>query len=736
MVGLPVDFEPREEAERLSALEAYQALSPGSMRNLDVILRHASRFFRVPIAIVSFVGEDRQFFAARLGIEDCSTERQRSFCTHAIQGREVMVVPDATLDARFHSSPLVTGKQAIRFYAGAPLITPAGLAIGALCIKDIVARPQGLSAAERESLAELAELVMDKLEAQRLATAKADGQRRFDAVAESAADAIISADGSNRILTWNRAAERMFGYTPDEAVGRPLNMIIPERFRPMHEAGLRNAAAGLPTKLAGLLVTVPALRRDGEEFPIELSLSHWRESGEHRFGAICRDITKRLENEARLKHAAEHDSLTELANRTVLKERLAQASDQGLPVSLIMIDLDGFKEVNDSLGHAAGDEVLKIVASRLRTLADTDVLPCRLGGDEFVLLIENCADPRKAVDLARRSVEAIEVQMELGERSVYVGACAGAAIMTGMGWSDELPIKQADLALYKAKANGRGRVVRLFTQELMPAQQARTSVSSGLRQAFERGEFELYYQPQVSLSDQAVVGAEALIRWKHPELGVLAPAAFLETLESSLIAVPVSEWVLRTACRQAAEWRRSGLQAFRIGVNLFAAQFRAGDLVRVVDGILRETGLPPAGLELEVTENTILRDESRIDATLFQLRETGVGIAFDDYGTGYASLTMLKKFPVTRLKIDRSFVSGDDTAGKNRLIVEAISRLARGLNLAVIAEGIETAEQAALMRDYCREGQGYLFGKPMPALAFESMLTRTTAPIRDKISGR
>lgn len=731
MAGKPRFAAVADEAERLAALGGYQASAPGTVRSLDVILRHARRVFGVPIAIVSFVAEDRQHFLARLGIEACGTDRDGSFCTHAILGREVMVIPDATLDARFQTSPLVTGEQAIRFYAGAPLITPEGFAIGALCIKDVVPRPQGLSADERESLAELAELVMDKLEAQRLATVEVDGQRRFEAVAGSAADAIISADGRNRILSWNSAAERMFGYTAEEAVGRLLNMIIPERFRPMHEAGLRNAAAGLRTKLVGSLVTVPALRRDGTEFPIELSLSHWLESGEHRFGAIARDITERQENEARLKRAAEYDALTDLANRTVLKERLGQASAQGRPVSLIMIDLDGFKDVNDSLGHAAGDEVLKIVADRLRLVAGPNALPCRLGGDEFVLLIEDRADPQQAVELARRSIEAIEAQMELGERSVYVGACAGAAIMTGTGWADEMPLEQADLALYKAKANGRGRV-RLFTQDLRPAQQARTSVSSGLRQAFERGEFELYYQPQVRLSDHAIVGAEALIRWKHPELGVLAPGAFLDTLEASLIAVPVSEWILRTACRQAVAWRRAGHSGFRIGVNLFAAQFRAGDLVSVVDTILRETGLPPSGLELEVTENTILRDESRIDAALYQLRETGVGIAFDDYGTGYASLTMLKEFPVTRLKIDRSFVSGVDTGGRNRLIVEAIARLARGLKLDVIAEGIETLGQAALMRDYCREGQGYLFGRPMPSADFETTLKVSAADTENK----
>lgn len=718
------------ETERLTAVETYQAAVAPALRSLEVMLRHVRRVFGVPTAIVSFVAEDRQLFMARLGIETCSSDRQGSFCSHTILERDVLVVPDATLDERFQVSPLVTGELAIRFYAGAPLVTPSGHVIGALCIKDTVPHPNGLSVEEKVSLSEMAELVMDKLEAERLATVEADGQRRFDAIAGSAADAIICADGKNQILSWNSAAERMFGYSSAEAIGRSLSMIIPDRFRPLHDAGLRKVAAGQPTKLVGSLVTVPALRRDGTEFSIELSLSHWLESGDHRFGAIARDITERQENEARLKHAAEYDHLTGLVNRMVLKQRLEQASAQGQPVSLIMIDLDGFKDVNDSLGHAAGDEVLTIVSQRLRATAGSQALPCRLGGDEFVLLLEDCADPQQAVALARRAIEVIEAQMELGERSVYVGACAGIAIMTGSGWADEIPLQQADLALYKAKSTGRGRV-RLFTQDLLPAQQARTSISSGLRQAFERGEFELYYQPQVRLSDEAIVGAEALLRWNHPELGILAPGAFIETLEASLIAVQVSEWILRTACRQAAEWRGAYHPSFRMGINLFPAQFKAGDIVSVVDGVLRETGLAPSGLELEVTENTLLHDEARIDAALHQLRAMGVGIAFDDYGTGYASLTMLKDFPVTRLKIDRSFVSGPDTGGRNRLIVEAISRLAQGLSLDVIAEGIETGEQAAWMRACCAEGQGYLFGRPMPASHFGALIQTSQARVWD-----
>ena len=707
-----------DEARRLLTLDEYQVLHPAPEPGLDTVVRHAQRIFDVPIAFVTFVGKDQLFLKARLGMEAGTTARAGSFCTHTIMAREVTVVPDATLDARFRQSTLVTEAPGIRFYAGAPLVAPDGYVLGALCVIDVQPRPEGLSPIERDSLADLAELVMVQLEVRRHSTAEADGRRRFNAVAGSSADAIICADKDGRILSWNSAAENMFGYAADEVIGEPLSFIIPERLRPMHDAGLQRVAAGLPTKLVGSLVTVPALRRDGSEFPIELSLSHWSEGGEHRFGAITRDITERVAAEVSLKHAAEHDHLTDLANRAVLQNRLEAIGAAGRKASLILLDLDGFKDVNDSLGHAAGDEVLQAVALRLREIASEAGLPYRLGGDEFVVVLEDTADPMSTVDLANQLIKAIERPIELGERAVYVGASAGVSCFSGANWRSELLLEQADLALYKAKADGKGRA-KLFTQDLWPMARSRVSVSSGIRQAWEKDEFELYYQPQIRLADGALVGAEALLRWNHRERGVLAPAAFLSTLENSLLAVPVSEWILRTACRQAAKWRASGFPEFRIGVNLFAAQFKARDLPGIVGRVLREVGLPAGGLELEITENTILQNNTRIHSSLEELRAMGVGIAFDDYGTGFASLTMLKDFPVTRLKIDRSFVSGPDSDDKNTLIVEAISRLARGFDLKVIAEGIETQEQADLMRSYCEEGQGYFFCRPVPASAFE-----------------
>jgi diguanylate cyclase (GGDEF)-like protein/PAS domain S-box-containing protein len=728
---------PADEARRLAALEGYQVLDTGSEPGLDMLVRHAQRLFGVPMALISFVDRDRRFFKAHVGVDVCETSRDGSFCAHAILGHDLLVVPDATRDDRFSHARRVGDGPEIRFYAGAPLVTPDGFVIGAFCVQDTAPRPDGLCPAQRQSLRDLAALVMDKLEVRRLSTNEIDGCRRFQAVAGSSADAIICADGSNRILSWNSAAQRMFGYGAEEVMGLPLGIVIPERFRAMHDEGMQRVVSGLPTRLVGRLVTVPALRRDGTEFPIELSLSHWFEGGEHRFGAIARDITERLATEAQLKRAAEYDALTGLANRMLLNTHLVAAGDGRRPTSLILLDLDGFKDVNDSLGHAAGDEVLRAVADRLRHVVGDRGLPCRMGGDEFVIVLRDADEPASAVGLADLLIRSIERPIELGERCVYVGASAGVSFVSGESWQPEAMLEQADLALYQAKADGKGRV-RLFTPDLRPVALTRISVSSGLRKAWEQGEFELHYQPQVRLRDQAIVGAEALIRWNHPERGLLTPAAFLSTLENSLLAVPVSEWILRTACRQAAAWDSLGHRGLRMGINLFAAQLRSGDLPALVDRVLGETRLPAAALELEITENTILRNESRIHSALKDLRDLGIGIAFDDYGTGFASLTMLKDFPVTRLKIDRTFVSGSDSRDRNLVIVEAISRLAQGFDLEVIAEGIETREQADLMQAYCHEGQGYFFGKPMPASTFEQALgvpAQGARPMQEAVNG-
>jgi len=583
------------------------------------------------------------------------------------------------------------------------------------------------SARDQRVLQDLAAMVLERMELRRLERESETSRNKFINITSTSPDAIICANGKNQITSWNASAEEIFGYSKEEALGKPLDIIMPDAMRARHGAGLARVASGGPARIIGTSINLTAKRRDGSEVPIELSLSQWNEAGEPQFGAIIRDITSRLEAVKQLKHAAEYDDLTGLANRSSLKRRIRQACEDDEPLALLLLDLDGFKDVNDTLGHSAGDFVLKIVARRLRESVPDHHMVARLGGDEFVIVMSETVDPIKTSQLASTLISVIEEPIEFENEPIHIGASIGISLKSGPEDDSERMLGNADLALYQAKADGR-HLVRIFTPELRQTALKKGAMSSSIRQAWENQEFELYYQPQIKLSDGSLSGAEALIRWNHPQLGVVSPAAFLPVLEASLLAVPVGEWILRTACAQAAHWRQAGCQHFRIGVNLFAAQFRTRDFAKSVEAALADSHLPATALELEITENIILRNEQRIMEPLHYLRSLGVGIAFDDFGTGFASLSLLKDYPVTRLKIDRSFVSGSERNKKDEAIVEAVAKLAAGFDLEVIAEGIETLEQEHLMQHYaCDEGQGYLYGRPMKASEFTRLYLTTDA---------
>ncbi|GGE02967.1 bifunctional diguanylate cyclase/phosphodiesterase [Aureimonas endophytica] len=707
-----------DEAERLAALNSFKIVDTPPEKEFDRIVETAGAIFDVPIALVSLVTSDRQVFKARSGLAAASTGRDASFCAHAILGDDVFVVPDAALDILFRDNPLVTGEPFIRFYAGAPLMAPSGHRLGSLCIIDTKPR-LNFSAKDRRTLQNLAALAMDRMELRRLEQVAADGVERSANIAAASPDAIVTADHDNRITSWNAAAQRMFGYSASEAIGQSLALIVPPAMRSAHTAGLARVARGEAPRLLGTTVDLAASRKDGSEFPIELSLSRWHENGAPQFGAIIRDVTGRRENETKLKRAAEFDHLTGLTNRITLFARLSETCAKNEPASVVFLDLDGFKEINDTLGHVVGDRVLQVVAERLRNTVEIEHTLARLGGDEFVVFLSGTADPIAASALGEKMIETVSLPIEIDNDLIHVGASVGIAVQAAKAWSAEQLLGNADLALYRAKAEGRG-CTHLFTPELRSKALTRGDTSQQLREAWDGRAFELYYQPQVRLSDGRLTGAEALIRWNYPYVGVIMPGAFLPILETSPLAGLVGEWILRTACEQASRWRQAGHSDFRIGVNLFAAQFRGNDLAAIVQRALSDFDLPAEALELEVTENIILSNARSIIAQLTELRGMGVGIAFDDFGTGYASLTMLKEYPVTRLKIDRSFVSNIGDNRKDQAIVSAITKLAADLDLAVIAEGIETSEQATFMLgNACAHGQGYLFGRPMTTAAFE-----------------
>lgn len=714
---------PADEEGRLAALADYQLLDTPQTGDFDRLVHLAARLFDVPIVLISLVARDRQFFKARVGVDVCETSRDLSFCAHAIVQDDILFVPDALQDPRFASNALVLGPPFIRFYAGKPLITSTGARLGTVCLIDTKPRTT-FGAGDRQNLSDLAALVMDRMEMHRLDHVRTASQARFENIAATSPDAIICANTESEITFWNRSAERLFGYSADEIIGRSSAVIVPDSVRRIYDAELQRLRNGEKMELAGQTIELSGLRKGGSEFPAEFSLSTWEEGETTSVGAIVRDVTERRQNEERLFRLASLDALTDLSNRGAWRDRLTRTLAEEKPATVLLLDLDSFKEVNDTMGHSAGDAVLKEVAARLRLVCDNAVMLARLGGDEFVALLPG-NNARTAANVAKRLVAAISGPYEFAGQSIEIGVSIGVSLApTHTSLSDEL-LSAADLALYKAKAAGKGRY-ELFTPHIREVAVARRAFERELRLAFEREEFEMFYQPQVATETGAVTGAEALMRWRHPSRGLLSPASFIQVLSEKPSVAAVGEWALRRACQTAAGWRQR-LPHFRIGVNLFAAQIRSGKLLTVVLRALADTGLPADALELEIVENILMGNDTNTLKLFQELRHTGVGLAFDDYGTGFASLSILKRFPVSRLKIDRSFIRGVHIKQEDAAVVKAVIYLGKSFGLKITAEGVETAAQRKfLIENHCDEAQGYLFGRPVPAAEFEAMYVAST----------
>ena len=428
----------------------------------------------------------------------------------------------------------------------------------------------------------------------------------------------------------------------------------------------------------------------------------------------------------RARHLATHDQLTGLPNRSLFHDRLSQAlaaaqrSRQRL--SLLFLDLDGFKSINDSLGHAAGDGLLRGLSRRITAcLRETD-LAGRLGGDEFAALLTNLSHELDASTVARKLIAELSEPLQFRSQSMSIRCSIGIATFPADGTDADELLKKADIAMYHAKERGGGRF-EFYTREMNAAIEERQSLEEDLRTVVEDGALVLHYQPQFDLTRGRIIGAEALLRWQHPERGLLSPSAFLPILEETGLVLSTGNWVLRQACEQNAQWNRDGHRGLRISVNVSSQQFLEPDFATSVAELLDATGLPPVCLELEITESSLLRDVDVTVNTLRSLRHMGVRLAIDDFGTGYSSLSYLKRLPIDVLKIDQSFVRALTTDPADATITEAIVRLAGGLNLTTIAEGVESLEQLLLLGSYgCNRMQGFLFGKPVPAETFERWL--------------
>jgi diguanylate cyclase (GGDEF)-like protein len=437
--------------------------------------------------------------------------------------------------------------------------------------------------------------------------------------------------------------------------------------------------------------------------------------------ATHEDITEQRRSELKIEYMAHHDALTDLANRVLLNERLEQALGQRIHreemVAVHHLDLDQFKAVNDTFGHPAGDKLLKIVADRLRTLVrETDTI-ARMGGDEFVVVQAAIADPAEATSLAQRIIASMSEPFDLDGHQAVIGASVGIAVGPSDGLKPDRLLRNADLALYRAKGDGRG-TFRFFEAAMDLQMQTRRIMERDLRKALPAGEFELYYQPVVNLASGDISGFEALIRWNHPEQGLVSPAAFIPLAEETSFIVPMGEWVIRQACATAAQWPGD----LSVAVNISAAQFRYPGLMQVIVGALATSGLQPTRLEIEITETVLLQNRETTLAVLHQLRELGVRIAMDDFGTGYSSLTYLQCFPFDKIKIDRSFVKDITENAGSLNIVRAVAALAKGMGMTATAEGIETREQLdRITCEGCTEMQGFLFSRPLPASEIERL---------------
>ena len=432
------------------------------------------------------------------------------------------------------------------------------------------------------------------------------------------------------------------------------------------------------------------------------------------FNDLLEHLAERKRLEAQLIHMAHHDALTGLPNRVLFREHMEHEltrARRGESLAVLCLDLDHFKHVNDTLGHPIGDCLLQAVADRLRECArETDVVS-RLGGDEFAIVAVASEQPRGAIALAERAITALSKPFELEGHHVVIGASVGIAVAPVDGLEADQLMKAADMALYRAKTDGRG-VYRFFEPEMDAKMQTRRALELDLRKALVTNEFELYYQPLVNLASNEVCGFEALLRWNHPERGLISPAQFIPLAEEMGIIVPLGEWVLRQACAEAVGWP----EEIKVAVNISPAQFKSRSLALAVTSALAASGLAPQRLELEITESVLLQDSETTLATLHNLRDLGVQISMDDFGTGYSSLSYLRSFPFDKIKIDQSFVRDMSEENDSIAIVRAVTGLGKNLGMATTAEGVETDEQLGHLRqEGCTEVQGYLFSRPLPA---------------------
>ncbi|MDP1680424.1 MAG: EAL domain-containing protein [Burkholderiales bacterium] len=551
-------------------------------------------------------------------------------------------------------------------------------------------------------------------------------EARIRAVLDRVDEAIISMTSDGVIRTINPATERMFDYSSEELVGNNISMLMPEPYRSQHDHHLKHYLETGQTTVIGSRREIVGQRRDGTTFPAELSVGEVKFAGEHLFIGAMRDIAERKATEARVNHLANHDSLTNLPNRNLLQDRarqsLMQASRQQQRVGIVFIDLDHFKTINDSLGHHVGDRLLQTVAQRVRScLRDEDTV-ARQGGDEFIVVLPNIKRFEDIGIVAQKLIVTLSAPYSIDGAELHTSASIGVAVYPDDGPDVETLMRNADIAMYYAKATGRNNF-QFFTPQMNQAASERVQIESNLRQALTRDEFTLHFQPIVNLASGQVGAAEALLRW-NPSGGPIGPDRFIPVAEEAGLIVPIGEWVIRHACRERQKWELLGITQPRMVVNISARQFAQRNLVATVGRMLQEVDLSPEQIGIEITESLLMERPEDTIRTWTTFSNMGVQISVDDFGTGYSSLSYLKRFPLDKLKVDRSFVRDIATDPDDAAIVTAIIAMAHSLNIKVVAEGVETEQQLKFLRSRgCDEYQGYYFSRPVPSAEFIAKLS-------------
>jgi diguanylate cyclase (GGDEF)-like protein/PAS domain S-box-containing protein len=540
-------------------------------------------------------------------------------------------------------------------------------------------------------------------------------------------ESVLTMDLNGFITSWNKGAERLFGYSAVEAVGRNIIFLYDDEDEDLGDEFLEQG---------GRLMEVRRKKKNGEVFWASLSLSQLCDMEDRSIGLIAylTDITERKQAEERIHHLAYYDDLTSLPNRSLLTKLVDQAIIVAQRTKahgcVMFIDLNRFKLINDTLGRAVGDALLREISQRFRlALRDQDVV-ARLSGDEFAVGLFDIHQHYEASMVANKLLAALNEPFLIEGHDLRVSASIGISVFPQDGNDAETLLRLADIAMYRAKQNAStdGEHIAFYSQDMNKGMQERMRIESGLRQALGNGQLLLHYQPKFEISTGRIIGAEALVRWKHPERGLVPPAEFIPLAEATGLVVQVGEWVLEAACAQAQAWKEKGLPPVRLAVNVSAREFTSALPGRVMD-TLRRYGLEPSWLELEITESTLMHNIERVIGIMDRLTAAGITLSLDDFGTGYSSLSYLKRFPIDTLKIDRSFTTGIPVDTNDCAIASTIISIAQQLNHKVIAEGVETPEQLAFLKDSgCDEVQGYLFSRPLPAQEFEDALVQNWAP--------